>query len=200
MILFELTETENDPVYQGLEYSNSDRQLQFLESMVSVALSKDRPVLSQTLIKALNFHAIACLHINAGEYRPCEVNVGTYTPPRYFQVPALMDDFVNIVNLHWDKTDPIELAASVLWRLNYIHPFINGNGRTARACCYFVLCVKVGRWIPGSPILPALLKKNRDEYVGALREVDDRKLQGHPEPYEPLCELIGRLLVQQVTN
>ena len=97
------------------------------------ALSIDRPFLSQTVTKAINYHAIACLHTDAGEYRPCPVEVGDYQPPEHCRVDALMDDFVNIVNRRWEKADPVWLAAYVLWRLNHIHPFINGNGRTARA-------------------------------------------------------------------
>ena len=144
MILYELTGTEDDEIYRTLEYFNTDRQLHFLESMVSVALRTQRPFLSQALIKALNYHAIACLHVNAGEYRPCEVKVGDYEPPAHYRVQALMDDFVNLVNRYWENEDPILLSAFVLWQLNVIHPFINGNGRTAHACCYFVLCVKSG--------------------------------------------------------
>ena len=55
-----------------------------------------------------------------------------------------MDDFVNTVNRAWEKADELTLGAYVLWRLNHIHPFINGNGRTARAASYFVICLKLG--------------------------------------------------------
>jgi Fic family protein len=65
-----------------------------------------------------------------------------------------MDDSVNQVNLWWQSADPVALATFVLWRLNNIHPFINGNGRTARAATYFVLCVKAGGWLQGTTILP----------------------------------------------
>ena len=202
MILYEVTGTEQHPVYQMLEYFNSDRQLHFLESMVRVALDTQRPFLSQTLIKALNFHAIACLHVNAGEYRPCPVKVGDYCPPEHYRVGALMDDFVNDVNLNWKETDPFFLSALVLWKLNLIHPFINGNGRTARACCYYVLCVKAGGWISGKPILPELLRQHRQEYVTALQHADAKQIQQAPiqDMLKPLSDLIQRLLNEQITN
>ena len=76
MILYELTSSEDHPVYQGLQVENGGRQYGFLLSAVSASLAIGKPFLSQTLIKALNFHAIACLHTNAGEYRPCQVVVG----------------------------------------------------------------------------------------------------------------------------
>ncbi len=61
MIVYELTGTEENDEYKRLEYFNTDRQLHFLESLVHLAVNFNRTFLSQTLIKALNFHAIACL-------------------------------------------------------------------------------------------------------------------------------------------
>ena len=175
MILFELVgRTEDHPAYQTLATSNGARHCDFLYFAVLAALEVDRPFLSQTVIKAINYHAIACLHPCAGEYRPCPVEVGSYSPPEHYRIPDLMDDFVNTANRRWEETDPLLLAAYVLWRLNWIHPFINGNARTARAACYFVLCVKIGAW-PNTPtILPELLRQpeSRDDYVAALRGAD----------------------------
>lgn len=170
MIVFELTNTEAHPVYQALEVENGNRQYDFIRSIVAASINMGRPFLSQHIIKALNFQAITCLHIAAGEYRPCDVQVGDHTPPRFFRVPALMEDFVNEVNRRWHETDAVVLATYVLWRLNNIHPFINGNGRTARAASYYVLCLKAGGWISGNTILPELIKRERDEYCEALQE------------------------------
>lgn len=179
MIVFELTGSENHPAYQELEISNGNRQYDFLRSIVSASISLGRPFLSQQLLKALNFHAIACLHTHAGEFRPCPVTVGDYLPPDHYRVQAQMDDFINMVNRQWETSDAVVLASFVLWRLNSIHPFINGNGRTARAACYLVLCVKAGGWLQGQEILPELLKKSRDEYVAALKIADASVLAGN---------------------
>lgn len=185
--------TEDHPVYQEFEISNVGRQYDFLASAVSASLQVGRPFLSTHIIKALNFHAITCLHTNAGEFRPCEVTVGTHTPPRFFLVQALMDDFVNTVNRAWETTDPVVLAAYVLWRLNWIHPFINGNGRTARAACYFVLCLKLEKLLPGTRILPELLSQHRDEYVLALQQADQGNIA-------VLHQLLSNLLEEQIAS
>lgn len=200
MILFELIgNNENNPAYKKLEVSNGGRQYDFLTSIVQASLEVERPLISGAIIKALNFHAIACLHISAGEYRPCEVIVGTHSPPDKFRVPALMDDFVNIVNRLWDSMDPIALATYVLWRLNFIHPFINGNGRTARAVCYFVICVKSGGLLPGTLTLPELIKRERVKYVDALKLVDESAAQGNFN-LAPLHELISELVAEQLAS
>lgn len=108
-----------------------------------------------------------------------------------------MDDFVNMVNRMWETTDPVELSSYVLWRLNHIHPFINGNGRTARAACYFTLCCKLGGWLEGEKILPELLRENRAEYVAALKQIDTSAMTGGLD-LTPLNEIIARLLTEQL--
>jgi len=200
MILCELTGgNEQNPTYQALAISNGDRVYRFLESVVTAAVAVNRPLLSETVVKAFNYHAISCLHTNAGDYRPCEVTVGIHRPPEHYRVAALMEDFVNTVNRSWVETDPIPLVAYVLWRLCHIHPFINGNGRTARAACYFVLCAKCGGSLPGTPTLPELLVRDRDEYVVALQNIDASILSGVPD-FAPLHALLTRLVIEQAQS
>lgn len=204
MILFELAgATEEHPVYKALAVANGLRQYDFLRSIVAASMDLKRALLSQHILKALNFQAITCLHTNAGEYRPCKVEVGTgdtkYEPPDHYRVPALMEDFVDTVNRLWDKWDPVVLAAYVLWGLNAIHPFINGNGRTARAACYFVLCLRVGQWLPGTVTLPELLVRERDEYVKALKAVDATGKAGLLDLKE-LHALLSKLLQEQLAS
>jgi Fic/DOC family protein len=200
VILYELFNTEANPHYRSLEISNGNRQYQFLNSVVQIAIDIDKRFLSQTLIKAFNFHAIVCLHTNPGEYRPCPVTVGSHLPPAHYRVPALMDDFVNEVNRQWDNADAVQLATFVLWRLNNIHPFINGNGRTARAASYFVLCVKSGGWLKGTTILPELIRQNRDAYCAALQLGHDSFARTGKEDLTVLHALIVRLLGEQVAS
>jgi Fic family protein len=199
VILYELTNSEDHPVYQALEVANGNRQYDFLRSAVVASLDIERPFLSQHLIKAFNFHAITCLHTNPGEYRPWLVTVGDYRPPEHYRVPALMDDFVNVVNRNWEQTDAVVLASYVLWRMNNIHPFINGNGRTARAACYFVLCVKSGGWLKGSPILPELIRQNRPEYIEALKKADASFQAGNLDLTD-LHAVVSKLLDEQLAS
>lgn len=198
MILYDLTNNEQHPAYEQLEIANINRQYDFLRSLVLASLAAGKPFLSQHILKALNFHAIACLHDYAGEYRPCTVTVGIHQPPAHYRVPALMEDFVNTVNRIWES-DPVVLASLVLWRLNHIHPFVNGNGRTARAASYFVLCVRAGGWLPGDKILPELLRHHRDEYVQHLIAADESLKSGTLD-LSGLHGLVSRLLKQQLST
>ena len=109
-----------------------------------------------------------------------------------------MEMFVDEINRSWDQVDPIALAAYVLWKLNWIHPFINGNGRAARAACYFVLCLRMGGWLKGDVILPDLLRRDRDAYVEALKAVD-KSLKTEFD-LTPLYDLLVKLLNEQAPD
>jgi hypothetical protein len=206
LILFDLFPTEDDPIYQSLQVSNLDRQYDFLRSIVEASVATQRLYLSQTVVKAFNYHAIVCLHAGAGEFRPCEVKIGDgkhHQPPIWIHVQAQMDDFINSVNRAWENTDAVVLATYALWRLNWIHPFVNGNGRTARLTAYYILCLKSGGMLPGEVTLPDLLRRHRyeddDPYVLALRAVDQSLATGAPD-LSQLHALVSSLLEEQLSS
>jgi hypothetical protein len=199
MFIFELTNTEDHPVYEQLATDNLARQYDFLRSIVRASLELGRPMLSIEVIKALNYHAISCLHFSPGQFRPCEVRVGEYQPPAHYQVSALMQMFTNEVNRNWEAVDPVLLATMVLWRLNHIHPFINGNGRTARVTAYMVLCLKLGAWLPGTELLPERIRARREDYVAALRHADGSFGAGALD-LAPLHRLVTELLDAQING
>jgi fido (protein-threonine AMPylation protein) len=199
MFIHEIVGQEADPTYQRLSIENLDRQYGFLRSVAVASLGLGRPLLSLEVLLALNYHAIACLHAYAGELRPCPVFVGQRQCPQHFQVPALMHMFIDEVNRNWDATDPISLATYVLWRINYIHPFVNGNGRTARAACYYVLCLKANGWLAGEPILPELIRANRPAYVAALQHAHTTFESGKLD-LSLLQALISQLVTQQIAS
>jgi len=200
MILYELVGSEQHPAYQDLSISNLERQYDFLRSIINAAIAVNRPMISTSIITTLNAHAIACLHVNAGQYRPCPVTVGEYHPPEHYRVPELMNAFVNEVNHIWQNSDDVALATYVLWRLNHIHPFINGNGRTARALCYYVICVKAGGLLGGNTALPELIRRNRDEYVRLLREADAGFAANNPNFLGGLHAFIVGLVSEQMAT
>ena len=194
MNLYEIEGTEADPVYQEMAASNNTRHYDFLISLVRAAIGSNRPWLSETLIKAINFHAIVGLHYQAGQYRSHEVTVGSHDPPPHYRVQSLMEDFVNEVNWHWQSTGATQLASYALWKLNNIHPFVNGNGRTARAVCYFILCVKSGGPLGGTVIVPEIIRQEpmRTAYLRALQAADAGDLSH-------LNSVIAQAVMQQLT-
>lgn len=71
---------------------------------------------------------------NAGRYRNVQVRISgsEHIPPDALIVPQMMDDFFTHYKKQKKKLHPILLAAEMHERLVTIHPFIDGNGRTAR--------------------------------------------------------------------
>lgn len=59
-----------------------------------------------------------------------------------------------------------------MWRLNWIHPFSGGNGRTSRAASYLVLCAKLGYRVSGTKTIPEQIVANRQPYYEALDAAD----------------------------
>jgi fido (protein-threonine AMPylation protein) len=195
MDLFAKYQDEQHAVYQQLESANTVRYYGFLTSMIESAIASDQLWVTEPLVKAINFHAIVGLYPNAGVYRTEPVFVGNYTPPEFHEVEPLMGNAVTALNSNWQSSSASVLAAFALWVINNIHPFVNGNGRTARAVCYFILCVKSGGLLPGTTILPEMLGKPpiRPNYVAALKEADNSNL-------EPLVTIVRGLITQQLQS
>ena len=60
-----------------------------------------------------------------------------YIPPQYDEIPALLDELVDYVTTTDDH--PLLVAAIVHYQLVTIHPFLDGNGRTARLLSSYIL-------------------------------------------------------------
>jgi Fic family protein len=114
-----------------------------------------------------------------------------------------MDDFVNIVNRYWDASDAVTLASFALWKLNWIYPLVNGKGRTARITVHYILCLKSGGLLPGTSLLPEVLRRYRheenDPYVAALRDVDKSWAKGALD-LSRLHKLVSDLLEEQLAS
>jgi len=210
MDVFELVgRTEETPAYKDLESANFEILQMFVDALVDAAVELKQPIISTAIIRSFNAHAIACLHSHAGQYRVYPVSVGPHKPeeagghlPAHWRVPTLMNDFVNTVNRRWSEQTYLELAAYALWRLNFIHPFQNGNGRTARALCYFVICVKAGGTLPGKKPLTMLIKEepHRAEYIKLLRRADDKFIKSRVEDLSAMVMFLERLIKLQLLS
>lgn len=108
----------------------------------------------------------------AGKYRISNVTIGgsDHTPPDATEVPVLMRDLMNWVRQHNNKTHPIELAALLHHKIVHIHPFYDGNGRTAR------LVMNVLLMQAGYPLV-VILKNDRKKYYDVLDKADKGKPQ-----------------------
>jgi Fic family protein len=115
-------------------------------------------------------------------------------------VPELVENLCDYVNENWATATPIHLAAYVMWRLNWIHPFADGNGRTSRILSFFVLSTKLGFVLPGTPTLPELVIQHRHAYEDALDSADDAWRDRQRVDVSKMERLIESLLAKQLAN
>jgi Fic family protein len=103
-----------------------------------------------------------------GNYRgPGEdVYVGIFTGPSSLMVPSLMDELVDWLR-RTDREPPLVRSALLHLNIIAIHPFNDGNGRTARILSAMEL-IRDGVRSPELISIEAYLRRNRDEYIDVL--------------------------------
>jgi Fic family protein len=115
------------------------------------------------------------------------------------RVPELIEDLCDYVNDNWKAKTAIHLASFVMWRLNWIHPFSDGNGRTSRMVSYLVLCVKLGLLLPGRNTIPEQIVDNRRPYFDAL-EAADEAAKGGDVDLSKMEDLLEGMLATQLAG
>lgn len=190
-------ERDNPELYKRIQEQNLLRQYDLLSNCIEIGLKKGIEAFDKYTLWALNYAAVANIAQFGGRYREEPIYVGTHTPPHFKDVPNHMDRFFSVIHENWTIIDtPTELAAYALWRLNWIHPFVEGNGRTARAACYYLLCMRQDRLLGGKKIVPERIRENRKPYYAALQAADKAWDLGHWDVSELAAYLEGLLLGQ----
>ena len=92
----------------------------------------------------LSLHGLILRSIDkqyAGRYRdiPVTISGSRHIPPQPWLVEKLMEDYFLFYQEQREQLHPIILAAEMHERLVTIHPFVDGNGRTARLVMNLVL-------------------------------------------------------------
>lgn len=131
----------------------------------------------------LDLHRVAMdgLSLYANTYRPGDVTIGDskHVTPAAHRVAELVEEMCDYVMDRFATENALYLCAYVMWRLNWIHPFTDGNGRTSRAASYFVLCAKLGYRLPGHETIPEQIAANKQPYYDALEAADQAALAGN---------------------
>lgn len=126
------------PLVEHLEAINHQHAIRLVEALAASETSITEHTIRQ-------IHALILRTINdeeAGRYRRIQVYIAgsEYIPPGPESVPPLMHDFSRWLNSEEAKSlHPLELAALAHFKLVNIHPFVDGNGRTARLLMNLIL-------------------------------------------------------------
>jgi Fic family protein len=149
-------------------------------------LAKNHEIKEKDILK---LHKLFYYHIdikNAGRYRKQQVFItGTeFIPPAPNQVPGFMKKFIDDIPSMRQKFHPVEFAAFLHKELVSIHPFVDGNGRTARLVMNLAL-LQNGYVVT---IIPPVL---RSDYINMLK-----RAQVQPKDDKPFINFISTMVYE----
>lgn len=183
------------------EARNGLRQYDLGVQIVQAALERGAFKLRPSMILSLQREALEGISSYAGLFRPSGVEIqgSRHQPPPAHLVPELVEDMCDYVNEHWDVATPLHLASYVMWRLYWIHPFADGNGRTSRIASYVVLSINARMLLPGTRTISEQIVHNRMPYFEALDAADGAWAEGTLD-LTKMEALLGAMLAEQLTN
>lgn len=168
---------------EHFEVINHREAIKYVESLAD----KKEPI---SAFHVRQIHKLVLLQIddeNAGQYRKTNVRIAgsKHIPPEAWQIPQRMTDWEKWLKDAEKKMRPVEVAALAHHQLTAIHPFLDGNGRTARLVMNLIL------FRAGYP--PAVIQRvNRQQYYRVLSQAD----AGSPAP---LVNFVGRAVDHSLT-
>jgi Fic family protein len=153
------------PLADHLEAKNHKEALVYLYDLVEKG---KRHSISEVLIRSI--HQLIVQETDkewAGRYRNSNVYIAgaVHTPPDAMAVVNEMQKLINWVKGNRNRLYVIELATQFHHKLVQIHPFFDGNGRTARLMMNILLMQE------GYPLV-IILKNDRKKYYRALEAAD----------------------------
>ena len=187
-----LEESAVDDIINGVSAGEPSQASKSEQEIINLTILYDRlretpvlaPMISEEQIKGI--HALITDSIDYGDnvpgnYRNIKVYVGnadhggTYTPPVILKdVQDLMAMYVEFINSDsMLKADPLLRAACAHFYLAMIHPFRDGNGRTARFVEAWLLNNSGYRLL--APLLSNYYYQNVDAYFSVFSETRKQK-------------------------
>lgn len=185
----------------GLEARNGLLQFDEVVRQISKVEGGAAFKLRPSMVQDLQRIAIHDIYVCAGTYRtkPVLIQGTDHSPPAAAEVPRLVEEMCDYVNDSWNTSTPVRLAAYLMWRINWIHPFAGGNGRTSRAVSYLVLCSGLGYRLPGTHTIPDQIVEHRQPYYAALDAADLAWGRGEID-VSVMEDLMSSLLARQLVD
>lgn len=180
--------------------------MQFEAIAPIVAASKSGFNFTPEILCELQRLAIQDIYTCAGKMRTGKVilvrtppDPSKHQPPPWEQVVSLVDEMCEHINCNFGRLSPIQLAAYAMWRINWIHPFFGGNGRTSRAASYLLLSVRMGFNLPGLNTIPQQIEQDSTPYYRALENADESAKSGRVD-LSQMESLLSQLLAAQLLS
>ena len=174
------------PLKDHLEAKNHKEALDFLYELID---KNKKNTISEYLIKQMHSLVVKDSDKNiAGNYRAGNVFISgsSHVPPAGFEIHQKMEELVKWIQKEKNNYHIIELSALLHHKLVAIHPFWDGNGRTAR------IIMNIVTMNAGYP-MAIILKNDRKRYYRVLSEADKGS-------YRNLCEFIAQSIIRSLNK
>lgn len=170
---------------KGVNRDDEKELLNYKKAMdfISKYLGKDDPI-TEGLVRELHKVTVKGVRgdkADPGNYRKIQnyvINSLTreiiYTPPAPIEVPYLMREFVNWINKAEDLSSVL-IAGIAQFQFVHIHPFIDGNGRTARLLSTLIL-YKTGYDFKRLFTISEYYDKDMSSYYSAIQSVRNNSM------------------------
>jgi Fic family protein len=158
---------------EHLEVINHSEAIDFVEECVY----KEQPF-DEGTIKNIQYLVLKNIdNKNAGKYREINVRISgsKHIPPHFLQVQNEMYDLFNWYEEKKSELHPVELAAIFHFKFVYIHPFSDGNGRTARLLMNLILMQN------GYP--PAIVKAENEHRIKYYETLETASIKQNVDPF-----------------
>lgn len=184
-----LTEKQVQDVLRGKKIHAEDQDIQeiinynsALEYIEKLSKKEKGMKITEKLIKEVNILVLKKIKDDiAGKYRAGQVIVGDYLPPEYFKVPSLMQEFVEwMLHPQPPNLSPILYTGIAHYEFVAIHPFGDGNGRTARILTTLML-IQNGYDMTSFFALESFYNRDRKAYYEALNSADKYRIEEQPD-------------------
>ncbi len=175
---------------EHLEAINHAEAVDMLYSLVSERLPLDKRLVLQ--LHAIILKSIAPEH--AGCYRkvPVRITGSSHQPPQPYLLDKLMEDYFKWYRETGVHMHPVLQAAEMHERLVSIHPFVDGNGRTARLVMNLILLQH------GYPLV--ILKGDDASRLAYYRALEAVQQDNDPTPfYRLVAEAAKRSLEEHLS-
>ncbi len=185
------------------EVDDGLRQFDLAVDIIETFLDRERPfALRPALLQQLQAAAVKSTETQPGEWRHGNaiITASDHMPPGPHLIGGLVQELCDYINNNWHEQTAFHLASYIMWRLNWIHPFSDGNGRTSRMLSYVILCIKLGNILPGAPSIPQQIEKNRDPYYNALKEADKALGEGGEFDFMAMEKMLKEMLANQLLS
>ncbi|MBV6450757.1 MAG: hypothetical protein MHPDNHAH_01483 [Anaerolineales bacterium] len=168
---------------EHFEVTNHRDAIEFVEKLVA-----DQVKLTPFHVRQIHNLVLSQIDdASAGNYRTTQVQIAgaRHVPPEAWEVPAQMTEWAKWITKAEKSTHPVVLAALAHHRLVKIHPFVDGNGRTARLVMNLILMQN------GYPPT-VILRTDRQSYYRVLALADDGKEKS-------LINFVGKAVERSLT-